>query len=117
MRKAIKLNDALGKTVDAVAFSSDLRQLVFTLNDSTFITVGLVRGHEDVDDTLGEEDLVIESFGDAALVRLGILTGEELFSRRTKQEAERQRRLLEYNRREYERLRAIFDVPPSKSPG
>ncbi len=109
MRREVSLGEAIGRTLEGYAFSH-YWQAVLTFSGGAFATLGVVqKENEDSFNMLGEEELDALHFNDRELVRLGILSFEELGildreARLQREEAEEHR-----ERNEYERLKLKYD--------
>jgi len=114
MRQEVKLTAAVGKTLEGVAFSSSYSggQAVLTFSDGTFATLGVSRGYEAGDEEIKEDKLSLFGFGDAELIRVGVVTAEELQALRAAKDAESraasQAAQEARDRQEFERLKRKF---------
>jgi len=114
MRQEVKLTAAVGKTLEGVAFSSgySVGQAVLTFSDGTFATLGVSRGYEAGDEEIEEDDLILFGFGDDELVRVGVVTAEELQALREAKDAQSLAALQAAqearDRQEFERLKRKF---------
>jgi len=110
MRNEIRLQDAMGKTLEGFDFSFTCRQAVLTFTDGTFTTLGIDMGYEAGDERVKESTLEIFNFGHEKLFRLGILTKDEM-EEKTKEKDERFREGQERRERgELERLRRKYEA-------
>ncbi len=108
MKTEIKLTDALGKTLQGFESSITSPQAVLTFSDDTFTTLDIYRGYEEGDETILEGSLLLDQFGDEKLIRLGIITQEELDEGRKKERAVFDDAREKRERAEYERLSRKF---------
>jgi hypothetical protein len=109
MRQEVKLTDAIGKTLEGIAFSWTCGQAVLTFTDGTFSTLRATRGD---DPEIEEDDLSFEDFGDTELIRAGVATADELEALRQARKAESEARWKRdseaRDRAEFERLKRKF---------
>lgn len=113
--RAVGMEEAEGKTLQAVEFSSGSSkggQCLLVFSDRTFSVLGVDRGYERGDEVITEATLDLFQFGDSELIRAGITTAEEMSTLRKQAEGlaevrsrERQERS---DRAEYERLQRKF---------
>jgi hypothetical protein len=109
MRREVKLSNAVGKTLEGAAFSWTSTQAVLTFTDGSFAAIGLDRGRESCDDTLGEQELSFQNFGDSELIRVGVATAEELGVIAAARQAGARIRHEERERQELARLKKKFE--------
>lgn len=115
MKTEINMTDAIGKTLAAVETSADYPpQCVLVFTDGTFATLGIQEGYEPGDGEIVPTTVALFDFGDARLVRAGIVSEQEMAELRALEEArkelERQRQQEERDRREFERLKRKFEA-------
>jgi len=101
MRTEIKLSEAVGKTLEALAFGQG--QVIMAFAGGTFATLGV---SSDAD--VAEATLRWEEFGDSWLISLGVFTEEELAAKRKKMEDDWKASCDDRDRAQYERLRKKF---------
>jgi hypothetical protein len=85
MLQEIALKDAMGKTLQTFEASSTCSQAILVFTDGTFTTIEVTTDRYDLDpsDTIiTEGKLRLLNFGDDALIRLGIMTTDELDAKR-----------------------------------
>lgn len=82
MKKEIGLSDAIGKTLEGFGFSTTSNQSIMTFTDGTFITLGICNGYNVGDEEIEESVLKLHDFGDNKLIRLGVISQEELDDKR-----------------------------------
>ena len=108
MLKPIKLTEAIGKKISAVAFSRIEGQCVIVLDDECFATLGVNTGDDGDERKVADDQIRLLDFGDDELIRVGVATRDDIDVRR--QEMTRfisERRDL-HDRKEYERLKKKF---------
>lgn len=100
MKKPITLQNAVGKTLTQFSFSI-FGQMLLVFGDEyvCFAAIG---------DELGEEDLNLFEFGDNLLLKAGILSADELSTKRAERDAAHKQRYEDEQRAIYERLKARF---------
>jgi len=105
----ISNTEALGKVVREIVCSQHNGQMVITFDNNTFTTFGVDRGWEPGDEEICENRLSMDSFGNEALVALGILTAEEIEKRRKMRLAHQNRTQRARDLAAYKRLKAKFE--------
>ena len=110
MKQEIKLTEALGKTLENVAFSYTSRQAVLVFTGGTFSTFGIWHGYEPGDESITEDSLEMEDFGDAELIRVGVATEDEINSIRAVQQEQCQQHFEARDKAEFERLKKKFSA-------
>lgn len=110
MRQEVTLTHAIGKTLEDVAYSTYSNQMVITFTDDTFATLGVTRGYEVGEEQIDEDQLSLLDFGDRELLRVGILTSEELKKLRDDRTALLQADREARDKAEFERLKQKFGV-------
>lgn len=114
MKMEVKLESAIGKTLESVGFSHDDSQCVLVFTDGTFTTLGAADdGCDGIQElTIEEQKLILFWFGDSQLVEAGIVTHDEIVSMRNDHDATAraamEARTEEWERREFERLKKKF---------
>jgi len=86
MRTQITPEEAIGRRIEGIFFSTNNAQAVITVSGKAFVCLVAKRGY-DQDDEIETDKLQIFDFGDDAIVESGIATKEELEAMR-KAEAE-----------------------------
>ena len=114
MKHEVKLTDAIGKTLEGVAFSSTCGQAVLVFTDGNFSTLGVFRGHDEGDEEIKEDSLKLLEFGDDKLFRVGVTTDDELtrirVERNAVSRANYQRQQDARDKVEFERLKKKFEA-------
>ena len=106
MMKQIHLADIAGRTVAGYESSSDGSQFLLSFTDGTFVLLRIEHGYEPGDETILEGyELDIFHFGDAQLMRIGVVTEHEIRDRRAERAELMKAQLLASKRVEYERLK------------
>ena len=78
MKKEIEFSEAIGRTIEGRAFSITSGQAVITFTDGSFTTLCIAAGWSPGCETIGEDSLHLNSFGDSQLDDLGIITFKEI---------------------------------------
>ena len=78
MRKEIILSESFGKVLEGYEFSITCGQAVITFTDGTFSTLGIDTGYADGCEEIEESSLELHDFGDDKLIKLNIITQDEL---------------------------------------
>ena len=107
MREEINDEQAVGKTVEGIYYSID-GPAVITFTDNTFTSFGVSLGHEACDVEIYNGKLDLFRFGDSKLIEAGVITSDELESRRESYHAASREARKASDRRQYERLRKKF---------
>lgn len=116
MKTEVKLTQSIGKTLEAVAFSGNYvgGKCVLVFSDGTFATLGVNRGYEAGDEEIEEIALPVFEFGDAELIRVGIVTVDELAQMRKDRDDKARSQIAEAEERrdraEFERLKRKYEV-------
>ena len=110
MKQEIKLTQALGKTLESVAFSFDCAQAVLVFTDGTFSTIGRWLDDDPGDERIMEDSLNWDDFGDAQLIRVGVSTQDELNNIRAIQQAQFKQEYEVRDKAEFERLKKKFET-------
>lgn len=101
MKKPITLQNAVGKTLTNSVFSM-FDQMLLVFGDEY---VCLEHKRDDIE----EDDLNLFDFGDDLLINAGILSADELSTKRAERDAIRNQQYEEEERANYERLKARFE--------
>lgn len=110
----IRAIDAAGKIVKTIVYEDTEGSIFIVFSDDTFVHVAWVG---DTDCLFFHElNFRPERFEVSVLEKIGMLTPEEAGQERVKREADRMNKHLEYQRREYERLKRIFGEAPQSDP-
>lgn len=102
-REQVKLTASAGKTIQSVQATTDEVILVFT--DGTFV---LLAAEEDIAIEIVDRRATLHGHG-SNLVGLGVITQQELNTRRTEEQTRRDRALNDRERETYLRLKAKFE--------
>lgn len=109
MLQEITLEKVKGKTITDYGFSIIGGQMVIVFSDNTFTTLGVLRGWEQDDEEIEESELELFKFADDTLIKLGIITAEELKAI----ESEKERKYAEaqeiQEKAQYERLKKKYE--------
>lgn len=108
MKTQVNLTNCVGKMLSAVEFGGN-QQLVLSFSDGTFCTLGITYGYEGGDEDIAEVELDDRDFGDAALVRSGVMTAEEIGELRKEERAAQAASQDAVDRLRYQELRAKFE--------
>jgi len=108
LRQEVKLTEAIGKTLEGVAFSHTIGQAVLTFTDGTFATLGVADGPAEQGE-IEECELVLHDFGDDKLISLGITTDRELRASRGTAATREHEYRLHNEILEYARLKRKFE--------
>ena len=112
MMNQIKLADSAGRTVAGHASSSDGSQFLLAFTDGSFVLLWIEHGYDPGDDMiLDADELDILHFGNAQLLRLGVMTDQELRDRKSEREALWSYQYMARKRAEYERLKLELGEP------
>ena len=107
MKKQIKLEDATGKTVEAVEWDAGSGQVIITFTEGTFSLLGAHWGYEDP--ILKESKYTWDEFSQEKAIALGIITKDEA-NRLKAEEAAAYRKSREISERHvYEELKKKFE--------
>jgi hypothetical protein len=87
MRKEVNLSDAIGKTIEGIAYPSDLytHQAVLTFTDGTFTTIGAQQAADSGALQIGDASLNLYFFGDEELERANVVAPGEIDEMRRQQ--------------------------------
>lgn len=112
MKQEVKLTETLGKTLESVAFSGTNGQAVLVFTNGTFTTLG-VKVDEYTNEQGGEqvvEDLLDWSnFWGAELIKVGVVTKEELQGLHDHWQKENRQQYEAGEKAEFERLKKKFE--------
>jgi hypothetical protein len=109
MKTEINIEQAIGKTLVAYAFSEDSGQAVLVFTDNTFSTLGVSTGYEIGYEHIIEDKLNPEKFGDTLLIKANIYSEEELAIMWDKLDEIDKANEEASERKAYERLRRKFE--------
>lgn len=109
MKKEIKFEDIKGKTVVDYSFSITSGQCVITFSDNTFTTIGILIDPYDGSNEIIPEPIQLFNFGDYMLIKLGIITEDELKIKKQEKEAAFKIERNNKNRELLKRLKAEYD--------
>lgn len=106
----INVNDALGKTIKGVAMEAP--GIIVSFTDGTVLIIGV-----SACDECGERGWIgsWSTYTDCipqSLLRAGVITREQFDSWAAEKEKERTEKNLKSNRKEYERLKKLFEPTP-----
>lgn len=111
MRIEIPINDAIGKTLEGVAFGLYFEQAVLAFTDGTFSTLQ-AHNHGDGDLSIAPATLDLTAFGDRELAAVGVATLQEIDDFRDARDAmDNEKRLKQEearDRAEFERLKRKY---------
>ena len=112
MKKEVKLDEAIGKTLTAVGFSEKYGmcspQAVLVFGDGTFTTLGVAYSYPEDNGQIEESELYMPEFWDHELIRVGIATQEELDRMRAKRAAVAEADHKKHQKAQYEALKREF---------
>lgn len=110
MKQEVRFNECIGKTIEGMAFEVCGPQLVITFTDGTFSALEAENLSDEPDDVeITESKLDPLKFGPTDVVRLGIMSGEEIGNLRIERQAAVLAASENDARQLYESLKARFE--------
>lgn len=110
MKTEITLEQAVGKTLEGFVKSFTCGQMVLTFTDGTFATLGIDRGYGSGDETIVQERLALNDFGDETLIGIGVTTKEEIVSFRHERDKNNRKNQEDRERIQYLALKKKYEA-------